>query len=251
LKILQTIKNSETTNLGEYLYSSGSQQKCTFSPTVNPFCFNPSQQLTPNKTMKSHYIIGAAAVLLTGVAGAWGVHEYFSLKAQLKEVQKDAQSTSNSPSPTPSPPTQDGVNPATVPPTPSPSPAPTPESNFDALPLCDQLDRIFKAGKSVSEFIVNSGRYQEFEAEVTAKCNWHKEQLKLADQILHPPVVVDPPDQSDPPDPSSDGPKPRRTPWNNCNGLQEPGESASIECRAKKKQSGKPESSGDDHYYGR
>lgn len=185
--------------------------------------------------MKTSYIIGASAILLTGVMAAWGVSEYFVLKGELNDVRKGAQPTSPTPSLTPSPSSQAGTPASPFPSTPSPSPAPSVEPNFDTLPLCDQLDRIAKSGKVISEFIVNSGRYAEFAAQVNTKCNWHSEQLKQADRILHPP----PPIVNGPLEESST-PEPKRTPWNNCNGLQEPGESASKDC----KRGGL-----DDHYY--
>jgi hypothetical protein len=181
--------------------------------------------------MKSSYIIGAVAVLLAGVAGAWGVSEYRSLNTQLKEVQKAAQVPSNSATITPSP-TQTGTSASTVPsPTPSTPTTTIANGNFDALPLCDQLDGIANSKKSVSQFIVNSGRYEEFAAQVNTKCTWHAEQLKQADLILHPPIA------NNPPVASPDDPQPKRTPWNNCNGIQEPGESPSIECEARKAES--------------
>lgn len=181
--------------------------------------------------MKLNYIIGASAVLLTGVMAAWGVSEYVVLKSQLNEVQKEVQPTSLSTTPSPSP--QMGNPASTVSPTPSPSPAPSAEPNFDTLPLCDQLDSIAKSGKAISEFIAKSGRYEELATQVITKCNWHAEQLKQADRILHPP----PPVVNEPPAASLSASEPERAPWNNCNGIQEPGESASEDCAARKKQS--------------
>jgi hypothetical protein len=132
--------------------------------------------------MKSRYIFGAVALVTIGLAGMWGVNEYLSLKSQLEEIQSNAQINAQA---SPSQP---------VAPAPSSTPQMAPQSNssppvqinFDDLPLCGQLDAIANERKSVSQFIVNSGRYDEFAAQVTANCNWNAEQLKQADSILHP-----------------------------------------------------------------
>ncbi|MBF2072863.1 MAG: hypothetical protein IGS50_03735 [Synechococcales cyanobacterium C42_A2020_086] len=112
-----------------------------------------------------------------------------------------------------------------------PSPAPTATVvRFEQLPLCDQLDGIAKAGKSVAQFIADSGRYSEFAVQVQANCNWHAEQLQTANAILHPPVVEVPVRTVVRRDPVVvPAPKPP-TAWNNCNGIQEPGETYSLAC---------------------
>ncbi|QYO63624.1 hypothetical protein [Leptolyngbya sp. 7M] len=178
--------------------------------------------------MKLGYVIGALAGVAAGVAGTWGMNEYFSIKSDLQAVQqstvvqatpqtKAAQPTSLQPSVAQSPVAQ-------------PTAAAVP--NFDDLPLCDQLDAIAKASKSVAQFIADSGRYGQFAAHVSANCSWHSEQLAKANAILNPPVVptrvvvqsttVQSAAPSRPSAPSR--------PWNNCNGIQEPGESYSAAC---------------------
>ena len=179
--------------------------------------------------MKPSYIFSTVAIATVGLAGVWGANEYLSLKSQLEEVQTAAQAE-------PSPP----IVPA---PSPAPSsPSPPAQIDFDKLPLCDQLDSLAKSGKSVSQFIAKSGRYDEFAAQVTANCNWNAEQLKLADRILHLPVKKTVAQEQSPRRQpaeaneslmlSSRVPTPRRTPWNNCNGRHEVGESYSAECAA-------------------
>ena len=185
--------------------------------------------------MKPNYIFSAVAIATVGLAGVWGANEYLSLKSQLEEVQSTAQTAAQA---APSPP---------VAPVPSPAPqsSPSPPADFDKLPLCDQLDGLAKSGKSVSQFIANSGRYSEFAAQVTANCDWNAEQLKLADGILHPPakkaVAQEPSlrrqstEANESPVLSSKVPTPRRSPWNNCNGRQEVGESYSADCDARQR----------------
>jgi hypothetical protein len=193
--------------------------------------------------MKPNYIFSAVAIAIVGLAGVWGANEYLLLKSQLEEVQSTAQTV---PQAAPSPPV-----------VPVPSPAPSSLSlpvqiDFDKLPLCDQLDGLAKSGKSVSQFIANSGRYDEFETQVTANCDWNAEQLKLADRILHPPVkksVAQEPssrrqsaEANEPPVLSSRVPTPRRIPWGNCNGLEEADESPDAKCGAIQKYNDEHES---------
>jgi hypothetical protein len=187
--------------------------------------------------MKSIYLIGAATVVVSGMS-LWGMSEYLSLRSQLAETQPDPQAQT--------PPAQPVVSPVqSTKPDPQSSPPPSVQVSFDQLPLCEQLDGIYKGSKSVSQFIVNSGRYDQFAAEIAAHCNWHAEQLKQANSILHPPVArlanqpsthsqssVDKPVAS-----SSTTAAPARKPWNNCNGILEPGESYSAECESRQKQS--------------
>jgi hypothetical protein len=172
--------------------------------------------------MKTTYIMGAAAVVLTGAMAAWGINQYLSLKTQLAAVQEDVQA-------------QKTIQPTSVTAfrtaaTPSPSPTPNTQPNFDTLPLCDQLDSLDKAGKSLPEFIVNSRQFQEFADQVNTKCPWHREQLERADRILNPPVAAEPSS------PNSDAPRQRHTPWNNCDGFADPGESPSLDCGLKQEQ---------------
>lgn len=260
--------------------------------------------------MKLSYISGAIALMAVGAAGMWGVNEYLSLKAQLKEIQPNSKIVVQAPSPQP----EVSASPTSqTTPQSSPSPSVLANSNnlslcdqldsvakagksvsefivnsgqydkfaaevttkcnwnveqlqaanrilhppaqvsFDNLPLCDQLDSVAKAGKSVSDFIINSGRYDEFATEVTTKCNWNTGQLQIADRILHPPVQTasrdynlgdqeynsnwQPTEEHESSVANSSVSAPRHTPWNNCNGVLEPGESYSAECDARQRQS--------------
>lgn len=60
---------------------------------------------------------------------------------------------------------------------------------FEALSYCDQLDAIARSGKSVSEFVINSGRFDDYAWAVRQDCNWHQEQINVADSVLNPPVL--------------------------------------------------------------
>lgn len=124
--------------------------------------------------------------------------------------------------------------------------------NFDLLPPCDQIDSVAKSGKSVSEFLVAAGRVgslPKYQTAIASICPWNAEQLVVADRVLNPPVVVVKPrvirssgvveassSRSSGSSSSSSSsswtpaaPAPR---WNNCNGIQEPGESYSGRCEA-------------------
>ncbi len=179
--------------------------------------------------MKSNYVVAAVSALVAGL-GAIGVSAFLSMKSDLTALQ------SNSVTPAPVQPI------ATTPPTQPTQPvaAPAPIQNFESLSPCEQMDAIAKSGKSVAQFIAASGRYSEFSAHVTANCNWNAEQLQLADAILNPPVVTIPKIVREETvivkDPTPRPPSPQPTtppsgPWNNCNGIQEPGESYSVRCR--------------------
>lgn len=118
---------------------------------------------------------------------------------------------------------------------------------FEQLSRCEQLDVIANQGDSVAKFIADSG-YSLYEPDVTANCNWHKEQLNIAYRILHPPVVhIDPVVVYSEPvyedqyfSPVVENSYPSNHPtwsgsvnsgvWNNCNGIQEYGESYSSAC---------------------
>lgn len=190
--------------------------------------------------MKSRHVFGVLVALLVGAMGGWGVYAYLSLKAQLETAQKELQSS-------PQIVAQAPVGTAsTAPATPKPSPTPVVEVKFEDLPLCDQLDAIARDKKSVAQFIVDSGRYEEFAAQINTKCTWNAAQLQQADAILHPPPVqIAEPElssrwQSADVDQHSTRrssvSQPRRD-WNNCNGVQEPGESYSAECHNVQRQS--------------
>lgn len=60
---------------------------------------------------------------------------------------------------------------------------------FEALSYCDQLDAIDRAGKSVTEFVIHSGRSEDYAWAVRSNCSWHQEQISIADSILRPPVA--------------------------------------------------------------
>ncbi|MCU0524831.1 MAG: hypothetical protein MUF72_08410 [Elainella sp. Prado103] len=119
---------------------------------------------------------------------------------------------------------------------------------FESLTPCDQLDAIAKSGKSVSEFLVASAKvnsWDKYKTAIGSTCPWNNEQLQLADRVLNPPVIrvttrvqsVTTSDADSGSATSSSGsiggsgwePAPA---WNNCNGIQEPGESYSARCAA-------------------
>lgn len=173
--------------------------------------------------MKSNYVIGAVAAL-AGIGATLGISTFLSMKSDLASMQRSAVAqTTLTMQPVSS--GQSTLVAAT---------APASVPNFDNLPLCDQLDAVAKSGKSVAEFIAKSGRYSQFEANVNANCNWNAEQLKQAYAILHPPVVTIPTivqqEQIVVSTPKiTPHPFPKK-PWNNCDGIQDPGESYSDEC---------------------
>lgn len=116
--------------------------------------------------------------------------------------------------------------------------------NFDLLSPCDQLDSVAKSGKSVSEFLVAAARVNDlakYQVAIGSVCPWNAEQLQVADRVLNPPVVVVKPKVVWQPSSSSGGsssgsntaltrqPAPSSG-WNNCNGIQEAGESYSANC---------------------
>lgn len=183
--------------------------------------------------MKSNYVVIAVSALAVGI-GTLGISAFLSMKSELASLQ------------------QNSVTPV-IPATPIASTQPTqatqvtqpvatnpaPIKDFESLSPCEQMDAIAKSGKSVAQFIADSGRYSEFEAHVNANCNWNAEQLQLADAILNPPVVTIPRIVREETivvtDPAPQPPSPRPTtppsgPWNNCNGIHEPGESYSVKC---------------------
>lgn len=174
--------------------------------------------------MKTGYVVGALAGVAVGVAGTWGItwgiSEYFSIKSDLKAVQQStsAQPTSLAQFPSSQPTAR--------------IPTSTAAPNFEDLPLCDQLDAIAKGGKSVAQFIADSGRYGEFASQVSTTCTWHSEQLATANSILNPPVVqtriISQPVSTQ--SAASSGQSAPNRPWNNCNGIREAGESYSAAC---------------------
>lgn len=180
--------------------------------------------------MKSNYVIVAVTALTVGI-GALGISAYLSMKSELAALQQNSVT-----SVTPATPI------ASTQPAPSTQPVasqPVPIKDFESLSPCEQMDAIAKSGKSVAQFIAASGRYSEFSAHVNANCSWNSEQLQLADAILNPPVVTIPKIVREETvvvtDPAPRPPSPRptmppSTPWNNCNGIHEPGESYSVRC---------------------
>lgn len=181
-------------------------------------------------------IAGAALAALGLVAGVGmtigvmkGTEQWNSVQREIKDLKAQVQQS-------PSAAIAQQLQPASASTVQVAQPVEFTPARFEDLPLCDQLDGIAKAGKSVAQFIADSGLYGEFAANVTANCNWHQEQVKIADSILNPPIVTIPTVtvssrqnvvlQDEPivtnPAPSSS--------WNNCNGIQEPGESYSSSC---------------------
>lgn len=123
----------------------------------------------------------------------------------------------------------------------SPAAAPSPTTpaivSFDVLSPCEQLDSIARSRKPVSEFLVAAARVNDlakYQAAINSTCPWNAEQLQVADRILNPPVIVTAPvvtvssgRSSSSSSGSSGGGAPA---WNNCNGVQEPGERYSARC---------------------
>jgi hypothetical protein len=128
--------------------------------------------------------------------------------------------------------------------TPASVPAVPQSIPFEQLSPCDQLDSVARAGKSVSEFLVVAHQVNDlakYKAAVSSTCPWNNEQLAVAGRIINPPIVAQPSvvRQSSGGSGTSGGisggstivirerPAPA---WNNCNGVQEPGESYSARC---------------------
>lgn len=183
--------------------------------------------------MKSNYVIVAVTALTVGI-GAFGISAYLSMQSELAALQRNAGTPI-----TPATPIASTQPPQPPQPTQPVATNPLPVKDFESLSPCEQMDAIAKSGKSVAQFIAGSGRYSEFSAHVNANCNWNDEQLQLADAILNPPVVTIPKIVREETvvvtDPVPRPPAPRPTtppsaPWNNCNGIHEPGESYSVKC---------------------
>lgn len=51
---------------------------------------------------------------------------------------------------------------------------------FQALSYCDQLDALDKSGKSVFQFILNSGDFNGYIWAAKSQCSWHREQANVA-----------------------------------------------------------------------
>lgn len=112
--------------------------------------------------------------------------------------------------------------------------------SFEALSPCEQLDSIARSGKSVAEFLVASANVNDlakYQAAIASICPWNAEQLQVADRVLNPPVIVAAPVVTVSSGSSSGGSSGRSSgvlqpapAWNNCNGVQEPGESYSARC---------------------
>lgn len=186
--------------------------------------------------MKAIYVLTSVFAIIAGVSTATLIARYQPAQPQdtAQQTASPTVITQRSPVGFVAAPSQ--VRPAVV--------------SFERLPLCEQMDAIAKGGKSVAQFIADSGRYDEFAAHVKANCNWNAEQLQQANAILNPPVVtvqtivrrqtvvedlapVRPqPPAPQLPAPQLPAPQPPITtrPWNNCNGIQEAGESYSVRC---------------------
>jgi hypothetical protein len=230
--------------------------------------------------------IGATATAAI-VGGIVGFQAY--LQNMITEAIQDTESpdTANQPSPLPiivtSTPTAPEPAVIEVTATASPTP-PTDIVPFESLSYCDQLDAIARARKAVSQFIIDSGQFAEYDWAIKSDCSWHVEQADLAYNTLNPPTVETPisvqqeliyPSDSRHPHhgqwlaaieaqrkqsiqsaqdlaifnasftdsslPSTGYREPNRVSvdaidpgfsgaWNNCNGVQEPGESYSRNC---------------------
>lgn len=169
--------------------------------------------------MKGIYVLSSVLAAIAGISVTVIATQYLSAKSDTAAKPTEiAQTTPAQPAVAPAQPVQ-----------------------FESLPLCDQMDAIAKSGKSVAQFIVDSGRYSDFAASVKTNCNWNAEQLQMANAILNPPVVTvqkivrqktvvvnDPAPQSPAPQPVPQ--PPIAQPWNNCNGIREAGESYSVRC---------------------
>jgi hypothetical protein len=181
--------------------------------------------------MKPAYLVGSLLTFTVGVGAALGINAYLSAKSELASVKAAVQTTTAQPT-QPAQTAQATQVAATV--------QSAPIGDFESLSLCDQMDAIAKSGKSVAQFIADSERYDEFEANVKANCNWNTEQLNQAYAILNPPVItiqpriverpiVERPIVVNPPQPVPSKPIPGKS-WNNCNGIPEPGETYSPAC---------------------
>lgn len=176
--------------------------------------------------MKAVYVFGSLFAFTVGIGAALGINAYLSGQSKSASTQESAVAQTT----------------PTVQPVQSAQPVvasqPAPVQNFESMSLCDQMDAIAKSGKSVAQFIADSGRYSEFEANVKANCSWNAEQLNQAYAILNPPVITIRPQIIE--EPVVVQPQPVKEPvvappvgifpWNNCNGIQEPGESYSVAC---------------------
>jgi hypothetical protein len=187
--------------------------------------------------MKGVYVLSSVLAAGAGIGATVIITQYLSVKSELAAVKQTAVTQVAPASALVS------AQPISAPALASAQPAVAPVQNFESLPLCDQMDAIAKSGKSVAQFIADSGRYGDFAANVKANCNWNAEQLQMANAILNPPVVtvqkivrqqtvfVEDPIPPKPKPPAPQPPLPPVTPpWNNCNGIQEAGESYSVRC---------------------
>ena len=189
--------------------------------------------------MKGIYILSSALAVVAGIGATVIVTQYLSVKSELAAVKQTVVTQPTAAQPTVAQPITQASTPTQL--------VVAPVKNFENLSPCDQMDAIAKSGKSVAQFVASSGRYSEFAAHTKANCNWNVEQIQQADAILNPPVVtvqkivrqqtvvvedpisVQPKPPIKPPTPYPSHP-PVSSPWNNCNGVQEPGESYSVRC---------------------
>lgn len=134
----------------------------------------------------------------------------------------------------------------------SPSPVTT-APDFAAMPPCDQLDAVAKSGKSVAEFV--RADWSRFGG-VVSVCSWHQPQIETAKRVLFPPAESVRRSAAEPPAvktkartvTASSGSRtivaerddlngavpmprtPRQESFNNCDGIQQSGESYSAGC---------------------
>lgn len=123
--------------------------------------------------------------------------------------------------------------------------------SFEQLSPCEQLDSVAKSSKSVAEFLVAANRVNDlgkYKTAIASTCPWNAEQLSVADRIINPPIVVVKPKVVQQSAGSSGGGGSRTVviresapmpAWNNCNGVQEPGESYSARCDAAQQENDK------------
>jgi hypothetical protein len=63
------------------------------------------------------------------------------------------------------------------------------ETAFESLSYCNQMDALDRAGKSVSEFVLSSGLFSQYDQAQQSECPWHRSQLDFAYRVLYPPSI--------------------------------------------------------------
>lgn len=64
------------------------------------------------------------------------------------------------------------------------------EVAFEELSYCEQMDALDRAGKSVSQFVLSSGQFSQYDEAQQSNCPWHQSQLDLAYRVLYPPAIA-------------------------------------------------------------